>query len=90
MTALLSRSMDERLPRWERCAAGLHLVYCRACRRYKQQLRIVRAALRRAGAEIQDAAGATQAAGGPAAAETVDALSADARARIRDVLERGS
>jgi hypothetical protein len=44
---LISRSMDETLPRHQRLAMRLHFVSCKVCRRYKAHLLQVRAALRR-------------------------------------------
>jgi hypothetical protein len=45
MTALISRSLDERLPLAERWAYKFHVLYCRACKRYLKQLREMRKAL---------------------------------------------
>ena len=75
MTALISRSMDERLGFWERFGYKLHLVYCRACRRYRKQLITLREIIRGADSE------APQASGG--------ALSPDARKRIQDAVRDG-
>lgn len=52
MTGFVSRALDGELTRGERTAVGLHLLYCRACRRYRQQVRMLRALL----AERPDAA----------------------------------
>lgn len=77
MTALISRSMDERLGFWERFGYKLHLVYCRACRRYRKQLvtlrEIIRATARQAIETAPDPA-------------TAPALSPDAKRRIRDAM----
>jgi predicted anti-sigma-YlaC factor YlaD len=45
---LLSRAMDTRLCRAERWAVRLHLVYCRACRRFKRELDQLRTILEQA------------------------------------------
>jgi hypothetical protein len=45
MTRLASRSLDGDLNRPERAAMLMHLVYCRACRRYLRQLELVSSAL---------------------------------------------
>ena len=47
MTALISRAMDAELPFRERFAYKLHLLYCRACRRYLRQVRVLREQLGR-------------------------------------------
>ncbi len=44
---LHSESLDRPLSRSERWAVGLHLVYCSACRRFRRQLRFLRAAMQR-------------------------------------------
>lgn len=75
MTALISRSMDERLGFWERVGYKLHLVYCRACRRYRKQLLTLREIIRGADSEASQAAGPT--------------LSPDARKRIQDAVKDG-
>ncbi len=75
MTALISRSMDERLGFWERVGYKLHLVYCRACRRYRKQLLTLREIIRGADSEAPQAAGPT--------------LSPDARKRIQDAVQDG-
>ena len=77
MTRLLSRSMDQRLLFRQRVAVKLHLLYCRACRRYRRHLLVLRAAMSRA----RDR---------PAASDDAAAtgLSPEARERIRKALER--
>lgn len=47
MVHLASESLDRDLTRWERLALKSHLFYCRACRRYVLQLRLLRMAMRR-------------------------------------------
>ena len=39
-----SRSLDARLPLFQRLGAGLHLMFCRFCRRYRRQLTWLRLA----------------------------------------------
>ncbi len=78
MTALISRSMDERLGFWERFGYKLHLLYCRACRRYRKQLVTLRAVIRAAASD------ATESAAAPGAT-----LSPDARKRIQDAIQEG-
>lgn len=99
MSALISRSMDERLTRRERFAAGLHLLYCRACARYRRQLRLIREATARFRAEVEGrstdqpatageaAAGAPpdSTAAGPPSAPGLG-LSESARDRIRNAM----
>lgn len=95
MTALISRSMDERLGFWERFGYKLHLLYCRACRRYRNQLHTLRAVLR--GAAEQALAQTTEAQSEPAAsapdagatrsADAGAALSPEAKKRIRSALK---
>ncbi len=81
MMPLVSRSMDMELPRWERFAARLHLVYCKACRRYRRQLFMLRDGLRRAAdaAALSDATGEAEVAAQPT-------LSPEARRRIEQAL----
>lgn len=54
MTALISRAQDEELPFWPRFSCRLHLLYCRACRRYRRQLAWLRAGLRRVGSLLAE------------------------------------
>lgn len=44
---LVSLSLDEELPRAERIAVKTHLIYCKACRRYRRQINSLRIAIRR-------------------------------------------
>ena len=46
MAALVSLSQDAELTRSQRFAVNLHLLYCRACRRFKRQLKIMQDATR--------------------------------------------
>jgi hypothetical protein len=85
MMALMSRAMDTELSRGERFAARLHLVYCKACRRYRQQLLMLRDGLRRAADAAVSSDSAT-----PSEATTQPTLSADARRRIEQSLRDGA
>lgn len=69
VSTLISRSMDERLSLRHRCMVALHVLYCRPCRRFRAQLRLMRRAARRL----------TE--GQPRGAN--DRLTDEARARIR-------
>jgi hypothetical protein len=75
MTGLVSKAMDTELPFWERVAANLHLLYCRACRRYKKHLLVVRGVFHRLAEEVED----------PDIRPTIG-LSPEARERIRHIL----
>ncbi|UCE60899.1 MAG: zf-HC2 domain-containing protein [Phycisphaerales bacterium] len=46
MTGLISAAQDRDLPRTERFAVWLHLLYCVACRRFSRQVRYIRQILR--------------------------------------------
>ncbi len=46
-SALSSRELDEPLSRLDRTALWCHLLACRSCRRFRRQLRVIRAAVRR-------------------------------------------
>jgi predicted anti-sigma-YlaC factor YlaD len=53
MARLASESLDRELDPLERFALRLHLLYCRACRRYASQIRLLRTALRRLATRIE-------------------------------------
>jgi hypothetical protein len=46
-SALSSRELDEPLSRLDRTALWCHLLACRSCRRFRKQLRLIRATVRR-------------------------------------------
>ena len=46
-TQLISKSLDRQLTRRERFAVGLHLMMCKYCKRFSQQLLVMRAAFNR-------------------------------------------
>ena len=54
MAPLLSRELERPLPPLRWLAVRLHLVRCGLCARYREQLRLLRAALRRFGELIED------------------------------------
>jgi predicted anti-sigma-YlaC factor YlaD len=43
---LASRALDAGLPRYQRVAIAIHFAYCKACRRYRRQMLLLRRALR--------------------------------------------
>ena len=47
ITELVSLSLDRELPRAERLAVMLHMVYCKACRRLRRQLLTLKTAMAR-------------------------------------------
>ena len=46
ISALTSKSNDSRLKAWERLAVRVHLLYCRGCRRFRDQIQFLRRAAR--------------------------------------------
>jgi hypothetical protein len=81
MTEFISRSMDESIPFTERLAYRLHVLYCTRCRRFRRQMRLLRAVLRECATRVGDLGDMTQPAGA--------SLSPDAKARITAALTRG-
>lgn len=71
VTRLLSESMDASLPMGKRIGVRLHLLICKFCVRYERQLLLIRETVRRIAA-AEESPG--------------EALSEDARERIRKVL----
>ncbi len=67
-----SMSLDTKLPRSHRIAIALHCCYCKACRRYRHQIYILREFLRASGEKPPLADGLAGI-----------SMSADARERIR-------
>jgi hypothetical protein len=45
ISELVSLSLDRELPRAERLAVTLHLLYCKACRRFRRQLQTLKTAM---------------------------------------------
>jgi len=72
ITALISESMDRKLPIYRRMGIRIHLMMCYLCRRYKKQLLFLRSVLQ---------------AGGEADEKNKEPLSAEARRRISKKLE---
>lgn len=72
-----SISMDHELPRAQRAAIRVHHCYCKACRRYRRQIRFIREAF----LTLRDGAPPTD-----ALAEV--SLPPDARARIKQALRQ--
>ncbi|MDX1814381.1 MAG: zf-HC2 domain-containing protein [Thermodesulfobacteriota bacterium] len=75
VTRLISRSMDTSLPVGKRIGVRVHLLICRFCARYEKQLLLIRETVRRVAA-AEDLPGGLSA----------EALSEDARGRIRESL----
>ncbi len=44
---MISKSMDQKLPLYQRMGIRFHLMMCALCRRYKQQLLFIRSVLHR-------------------------------------------
>jgi hypothetical protein len=53
MSRLASESLDRELGLMERLALRSHLLYCTACRRYRQQLERMRATLRKLAGDVE-------------------------------------
>lgn len=56
-TALLSREIDEPLSAGESLGVRVHLLYCRACRRFRKQIRLLRELAREIGSRAEAPAG---------------------------------
>ncbi len=80
---LVDRSLDEKLPWTQRWVVRLHLLYCKACVRYRRHVRTMRRLIREEVSATPDAAApdATR----PATCET---LPPPARQRIIETLEK--
>jgi hypothetical protein len=72
---LISASMDRPLTLGEKVALGFHFIRCSACRRYQQQLLLMRDWLRRFADRLDEAA-----------ADADQPMPDDVRARVRDAL----
>jgi hypothetical protein len=72
---LASESLDRDLDLMERIALRSHIVYCKACRRYRRQLEYLRRAMRKLSGDLE--------AGVP---ESAPRLPDDARERIKRAL----
>lgn len=82
-TALVSESMDHRLPTRRRWSLRFHLLMCRYCSRFARQLRFVQTAARRAGGAEGAAAPGAAPGLSPGVAQR---LSDDARQRLSDTV----
>jgi hypothetical protein len=51
---LASESLDRDLTALERFALGTHTLYCAGCRRYRRQVALLRAAMRRLAGSLDD------------------------------------
>ncbi len=78
ISELVSLSFDRELPRTERLAVHLHLLYCKACRRFRRQLQTLKAAMARLSSD-------------PSCARLAEVpeLTPDARERIKHALREG-
>ncbi|MDZ4829398.1 MAG: hypothetical protein SGJ09_04265 [Phycisphaerae bacterium] len=54
-THLLSRQLDAPLSRGEACGSRIHVLYCRSCRTFRKQIRLLRDLAGSAGRELQSA-----------------------------------
>lgn len=77
--ALVSASLERALPLGEFLLLRLHLRVCAACARYKEQLELLRGALRRHARQLEERC-----------ESRVPALAPDARARLKQSLRRPS
>jgi predicted anti-sigma-YlaC factor YlaD len=78
VSELVSRSLDHELPRAERLAITLHLLYCKACRRFRRQVLTLKIAMARLASD-------------PSSAELAEIpqLAPQARERIKRALRAG-
>jgi len=75
VTQMVSESMDRDLPRYQRIGIWIHLMMCKSCSRYRQQLMSLRRVLRSEGLHDEDS-------------EPCAKLPPDARERIKRSLHR--
>lgn len=76
MSRLLSDAMDRTLPLHVQVRMRMHLLICKLCRRYKQQLALIRDVLRIGGTTLSDRDHSEQ-----------PSLSPEAKARIQRALD---
>ena len=74
---LASAGMDGKLPRHERVAVNIHMAYCKACRRYRRQVLLLRTAMTRFVNDVKNDN-----------ATTIPALSPEARDRLKNTLRQ--
>lgn len=75
ISALISQSMDTRLPLRKRFAIQMHVAMCSLCRRYEKQLQLMRRGLHHYANPDENA--------------VAESLSAEARKRLQQALETG-
>jgi hypothetical protein len=75
ISKLVSLSLDSELPRAERLAMSMHLLYCKACRRFRQQVLSIKTAMNQLSTDTSRTG-----------LEGVASLSPEARARIQRAL----
>jgi len=78
ISELVSRSLDGELPRAERLAVTLHLLYCTTCRRFRCQAQTLKTAMARLASDASRA-GLTG----------IPGLTQEARERIKRMLRGG-
>jgi predicted anti-sigma-YlaC factor YlaD len=78
ISELVSLSLDHEPPRAERLAVTLHLLYCKACRRFRRQVLTLKSAMARLASDASCAELAE-----------IPHLSPDARERIKRALREG-
>jgi hypothetical protein len=71
-TRLYSESLDRRLPLNARLGMRVHLIMCAPCARFSRQIRLLRAIVRKASSDLQEAG---------------EGLSPEASARLEAALE---
>jgi predicted anti-sigma-YlaC factor YlaD len=79
-SALMSRELDESLPRLERAAIFCHILACNSCRRFRKQIRVIREAVRRREQLLIE----TDAKGGVLSPEARDRIALAIRVATRD------
>jgi hypothetical protein len=77
VTEMVSRSLDEPMPFFQRMRMGMHLAMCRYCSRFKRQLQFLREAVK--GARVPPEFGPDR-----------PGLSPEARQRIKLALREGA
>jgi predicted anti-sigma-YlaC factor YlaD len=72
VSELISRALDGELHASERFAVGLHLLYCKACRRFRRQVQTIKTAMAQFSSDAPLAAAAGVPALTPEARERID------------------
>ncbi len=70
---LLSQSLDRQLSARERFALRLHLLICKYCKRFGEQIKLLRTAIKQLGERVED--------------DTGIQLPAEAKVRIADLIK---